>query len=112
MSQIALMFVFAILTAVMSSAMTLLVLWWLYRRRAQKPLEAKLNQVADVIQQRVREGVTEAGEELMPDFRRNVALGFQDAVTTMSTPQGMAKTGADIVEEGLSVLFGRRNPTK
>lgn len=101
-------------TAVLSSVLTLGVAWWFYRTRIEPQLPSRLSKVQAEFQERVRLGVLEAGEELLPAFRKQVAAGFRDAINGVaterlgeSTARAMSR-GADIFEKGLRGLFGGR----
>lgn len=103
-----------IFTAVLSSLLTatfaaLVIAWWL-RRHYQRE-EARL---AELVQERVRAGVAQAGEELLPEFRAEVTAGFIDAVKRLpqagvmgEAARNMARSGADLLGAGLEGFSGR-----
>lgn len=103
-----------VLTAVLSSVFTAIMaagvlVWWLqrhYRREEER--------LAELVQQRVRAGVLEAGEELMPEFRAQVTEGFIEAVKRLpqagvmgEAARNMARSGADLLGAGLEGFSGR-----
>jgi hypothetical protein len=106
------MLVWVIVTAVASSALTLLLAWLAYRGWAQPRLDARLLQLQDTFEQRVRAGVLAAGQELLPALREQVKLGFQDALKdshAAGIAEGTAKIVAgstDLLVDSLNNLFG------
>lgn len=111
-----------LLTALMSSAITLLLGYLIYRRYLEPRLDRQLQQIQAEFEARVKAGVRAAGMELLPDFREQVKLGFTDALSQSHTAGLVEETakvmsvgkdlGAGIVETGLNALFGRGKPTK
>ena len=99
-------------TAVLSSVLTLLLAYLFYRKRIEPALEARMGRVQDEFEQRVQRGVSNAGQELLPAFRQEVANGFRDAlqgITADRLGEGTARAmsrGADLFEKGLRGLFG------
>ena len=71
-----------------------------------------MGRVQAEFEQRVQRGVTNAGQELLPVFRQEVANGFRDAlqgITADRLGEGTARAmsrGADLFEKGLRGLFG------
>ncbi|MDN5938388.1 MAG: hypothetical protein L0H83_06970 [Salinisphaera sp.] len=93
-----------LLTAVISAGVTLIALALAYRIWVAPVLEARLKAVAEEIETRVRSGVTQAGEDLLPAYQERVRDGFRDAVSDWPTRE---------LRQGLSSLFGdkrRRDP--
>lgn len=101
-----------IVTALASSALTLMLGWLAYRAWARPRLDAELLRIQEAFEQRVRSGVLAAGHELLPALREQVKLGFQDALKdshAAGIAEGTAKivTGStDLLVDGLSNLFG------
>ncbi len=62
-------------TSLLSSLLTAVLVLVLVRVY----LNRRIGQIAQVLTERVRQGVGEAGEELLPRFRAEVAEGFADA---------------------------------
>jgi hypothetical protein len=114
--------VLVVLTALMSSVVTLLLAYVIYRRHLEPRLDRQLEQIQAEFETRVKAGVHDAGMELLPDFREQVKLGFTDALSQSHTAGLVEETakvmsvgkdlGAGIVETGLNALFGRSKPTK
>ncbi len=106
----------ALMTAVMSSVMTWLLAYLLYRKALERRIERLREELAAEVEERVRRGAIKAGEELLPEFRKEVTAGFKDAlrgvVTGSDVARTMAKTGADIVGGGLDSLFGQRKRSR
>jgi hypothetical protein len=111
-----------LLTALMSSAITLLLAYLIYRRHLEPQLDQRLEQIQAEFEARVKAGVHEAGMELLPEFRQQVKLGFTDALSQSHTAGLVEETakvmsvgkdlGAGIVETGLNALFGLGKSTK
>lgn len=101
-----------VLTAVLSSVLTLLLATLWYRHRIQPQIEQELLRLQAEFEQRVKHGVLTAGAELMPQLREQVRLGFQDALAKseaaglVENTAGVVNLGADIVSSGLGALFG------
>lgn len=111
-----------LLIALMSSVFTLLLAYILYRRILEPQLDQRLAQIQIELEERVKSGAFAAGQELLPDLREQVKLGFTDALSQSHTAGLVEETakvmtvgkelGAGIVETGLNALFGRGKPTK
>ncbi|MGH8454484.1 MAG: hypothetical protein ACRES4_00310 [Nevskiales bacterium] len=101
-----------VVTAVLSSLCTLGLAWWLYESRLRRRLEARMQELADILEARVHKGVKEAGIELLPAFQERVEAGFKNAMASLPEKgaSAVAKAGASLIGEGLSGLFGRREP--
>lgn len=104
-------FAMLFLTAAASSAFTLLLGWLLYRQVLEKRLDRQLLEVQAEFERRVKQGVLAAGRELLPEFRREVAAGFADALrdSPASAVEGGIKVvaeSASLLEKGLGSLFG------
>ena len=106
------MLIGVLVTALASSALTLVLGWLAYRLWGQSRLDAELVKLQDAFEQRVRSGVLAAGRELLPALREQVKLGFQDALKdshAAGIAEGTAKIvtgGADVVSDALSSLLG------
>jgi hypothetical protein len=111
-----------LLTALTSSVTTLLLACLLYRRILEPQIDQRLEQMQIELEARVKRGAYAAGQELLPDLREQVKLGFTDALSQSHTAGLVEETakvmtvgkelGAGIVETGLNALFGRGKPTK
>ena len=102
-------------TAFLSAVLTLALAAYIYRRRYQELLEKEMLRIAAEIEQRVRQGTLDAGMELLPKFEEKVRDGFLEAIRRWGVSddlRNIAKTGADLVGDGISSLLGRKNPTK
>lgn len=96
----------AFVTALLSSALTLGVAWWLFQNRWRPRVEAEL-------ETRFRERLDEAKEALGEVIRERVRQGVLEAVAELSSPEGLrqtagglAKAGSDLVARGLGSLLG------
>jgi hypothetical protein len=83
-----------------------------YRLWGESRLERAIAEIEEQFEERVRKGVLAAGEQLLPAFREQVALGFRDALKASHAAgiaEGTAKivTGStDLLVDSLSNLFG------
>lgn len=95
-------------TALASSLLTLLLGYLFYMAFIRKKMERRMMEMADIVQDRVRRGATQAGEDLLPQFREKVTEGFKQALREWTTGdfRSKAKVGMNLVEESLSTLFG------
>lgn len=107
-----------LITALVTSIVTLCLAAVVYKVFLAGRIERRAEQIGDDLEQRVRAGVMQAGEDLLPKFREQVALGFKDALAAAArgehveeSVRAMARSGADLLEEGLGALFGRRGPS-
>ena len=103
-------FVIILATAVSTSVMTLLLAYLFHVFYVRKRMEKRMQELAEIVQERVRAGAIEAGSELLPCFREQVTEGFKRALREWSTNdfRKMTKTGMGMVEESLSSLLGAR----
>lgn len=105
-----------LLTAALSAIATAALAYALYQMKLRQTLQAELVAIQDEFEKRVRRGVLAAGEELVPRFREQVSLGFQDALKKSQAAgmvegaagiaSGAVNLGADIIETGLSAFLG------
>ena len=102
-----------VLVAALAGAATtlaLVALW--YRVWGARRLQAELLRIQAEFEQHVKQGVLAAGRELLPAFRENVRLGFEDALKgshAANIAEGTAKivTGStDLLVDSLTNLFG------
>lgn len=99
----------ALMTAVFSSAMTWCLAYLFYKARLANQMDQMRQELADEVEERVRRGAVSAGEELLPEFRREVTEGFREAMRGVARgdmAKEMARTGAEIVGGSLDSLFG------
>jgi hypothetical protein len=102
-------------TALLSSILTLGLAYFLYQRRLKNDLEARLNELSGEFKERVRQGVIEAGMELLPKFRAEVREGFKEAISDTvksniieKTAKSMADIGGALMDTSLKTLFGTK----
>lgn len=101
--------VMLIVATALGTAITTLVLGYAYYLLfVRKRMERRMMEMADIVQDRVKRGALEAGEELLPQFREKVTEGFKQALREFPTGElrSKAKSGIDLVEESLSTILG------
>lgn len=102
----------AVITGLLSAALTWALAWWIYRSRLEAQFDRRLAEIQTEFEQRVKAGVLAAGEELLPLLREQVKLGFQDALRQTQTGElvesyaGVVNQGAEALSTRLSGLFG------
>lgn len=104
-------FTLVLITALTTAVTTLVLGYVVYLLVIRKKMERRMMEMADIIQDRVRRGALEAGEELLPKFREKVTEGFKQALREWSASdfRTKARTGMSMVEESLnSLLSGGR----
>ncbi len=97
-------------TAILTSMITLFSVYVLYIRKIKPGLDVQIAKAGDELEERVKAGVVSAGRELLPEFRDKVTEGFTRALAEWPSSEmtKMAKTGANLVEEGLNTLLGKK----
>lgn len=102
----------ALLTALLSAALTWLVAWGFYRQRLGSEMQKMLGEIQGEFEARVKAGVLAAGEELLPALREQVKLGFQDALretqagSMVEQYAGAVNRSTDALTSRLGGLFG------
>lgn len=100
------------LTAVLSAALTWALAWLVYRQRVAAQLQTALDEIQNEFERRVKSGVLSAGEELMPQLREQVRLGFQDALKQTEAGEmvesyaGAVNRSTEAVSKRLGTLLG------
>jgi hypothetical protein len=102
-------------TALLSSILTLGLSYYWFRRKIKNELRSQLDTVATEIREKVRQGVFEAGVDLLPKYRAEVRQGFKEAMSDTVKPEMIEKTaksmadiGTSLVENSLKVFFGTK----
>ncbi len=100
----------ALVTAALSSIMTLGLAVVLYQRYLAARVEQRLNDVAEDFTARLQA----VAKDLGPTLEAHVRDGVREGLMSLARPQTVAettanvtRTGAGLVEEGLNTLFGR-----
>ena len=103
-------FTIVLATAVLTSVTTLVMAYMFYVLFVRRRMEKRMQELAAIVQERVKQGAIEAGSELLPRFREQVTEGFKRALGEWSTNdfRKMTKTGMGMVEESLSSLLGSK----
>lgn len=107
-----------VLTALLSAALTWVVAYWYYKQRLARELHTMLEDIQAEFEQRVKAGVLAAGEELLPAFREQVKLGFQDALRGTQTGEmvesyaSAVNFGTELISRRLSGLLGGKPSPK
>ncbi|MCB1173767.1 MAG: hypothetical protein KDK39_09390 [Leptospiraceae bacterium] len=104
-----------LITSLCSSVFTLLLGFVTYRFFLKKSLDETIDEVGDLVKERMQSGVMESATALLPEFRREVSEGFKEALAeslsgdvVQRTANLMAKNSTDLVEQGLNLLLGRK----
>lgn len=91
-----------VVTALLSSALTLAGAWVLYKTVLEKRLDQQLLEIQNEFERRVKAGVLAAGEELLPSLRKEVEAGFSDALR--NSPVSAVEGGVKAAAESASLL--------
>lgn len=98
----------ALVTALLSSAATALALWWVFDKRIRPGLERDVDAK-----------LAEALEELGTTVETKVRQGVLDGVSSIPSPEVLrdttrtvARTGVALAEEGLKTLLGGPRPRR
>lgn len=95
-----------VITAIGSSLLTLLFSYVFYVLYLRGVLDRKLDDKLELARAKVKEGMKEAGMELLPRFREEVREGFKEAMGGQII-ENVTKPMSSIVETSLSFLIGR-----
>ncbi len=105
----------AVLTAVLSSVLTLTLARWEIKRRQERVLATLFDRAGTEVERRVRAGAKQAGEDLLPLLGEKVREGFEQAIVALATGkpadlalQELGKTAVRTIGEGIDALFGRK----
>jgi hypothetical protein len=99
-------------TALLSSATTAGAMYLLWRIVLVPDLERRARELAEQATTDASAELTLAGEALVPQFRKAIRDGIQDAVLSpptdrlSQTARGMTTAGANVVEYSLRRIFG------
>lgn len=116
-----------LVTAVLSAALSGLVVWRLWEKvllpltraeadRLAADVQRRAEVLADETVTRAEAELTAAGEALVPKFRRAVRDGIQDAVLAPpterlgQTARGVTNAGVNVIEASLRRIFGEQTP--
>ncbi|MCB1165703.1 MAG: hypothetical protein KDK37_14495 [Leptospiraceae bacterium] len=104
-----------VFTSVLSAILTGFGFYYYYQSRLANRLEKELDEYAEIVKTKLKEGVEEAGESLLPRFKQETRAGFREAITDAlsgqmvdETVRAMTKTGSTLVESSLNLLLGRK----
>lgn len=102
--------ILALVTAALSSVLTLGLALLFYRHYLAARLEQRLDALAADFTARLEQ----VAEDFGPKLEAHVREGVRDGVVSLAKPQSVAETtmsvtrsGAGLVEDGLNTLFGR-----
>ena len=105
----------AVLTAVLSSVLTLVFAKLLIDRWASRYAQSKLELAGEELEKRLRTAATQAGEELLPALQARVRAGFEEAIESIASGrplekkmQEAAKAGVRALGDGIDALLGRK----
>jgi hypothetical protein len=102
-------FVLVLVTATITSALTIAAAWYLYHRYVKQMLVSWIDKKAQ-----------ELGEQLKDRVREGVHTGIKDGLSDVGdsvvkkTREGAAKTGLGMIEESMNMLFwpGKKPSTR
>jgi hypothetical protein len=97
----------AVIIALTSSALSVLILWWVARRS----LEARLNAAGDEIAARVRAAVEEGAEAVAPKIRDAVRSGLDESVEA-ALPTVRDEVAAGVRDGAASVVPALRDEVR
>jgi len=105
----------AIVTAVLSSVLTLVAAKLVIDRWIDRYARKQLDLAAGELERRLRSAAMQAGEDLLPEVQRRVRAGFEEALHSFTsgrpfekTMQEAAKAGLRSFAEGFDALMGRK----
>jgi hypothetical protein len=108
-----LVFLLALATGTISSLFTLIGAYWFLVRPLRGRLHAELEPLLEEAEDRVKRGVLNAGEELLPRFRAEVRRGLKEGVSGLGTDlfetgtQTAVKTGVGLLKSSLDAITGK-----
>lgn len=102
-------------TALLTSLLTGAGVYFYVRFRLLDQIEKELDEYSIILKAKLKEGVSEAGKELLPEFREEVRAGFREAITDAlsgslvdeTVRQTLTRT-TSIIESGLGMFLGKR----
>lgn len=102
-----------VITALLTTGATLATSYFVFVFYLKQRLYREIDELSLVMKAKLREGVLEAGQELLPEFREEVREGFKEAVNQSLSGEfleyaakNVAKNSTSIVEQGLSFFLG------
>lgn len=101
-----------VVTAVISAAISVGAVWWLWHKVLLPDTELRVRELADELTANASQQLTESGEALVPKFRRAVRDGIQDAVLAPptdrigQTARGVTTAGVNVADAVLRRIFG------
>ena len=94
-----------VLTALLSSALTVGLAWWLYQRRLKTELDAQLATAVEEVDGKLKEALQALGDIVEERVKRGVVTGVASLPST-EVLAGTTKSVAELASKGLSALFG------
>lgn len=104
-----------VLTALLTSALTVGGAWWLYRRHLRRELDEQLAAAIEDLEARLQVISKDLGDTIETRVRQGVVKGVTDLPSSdvfVDTTRTVARTGAEIAGTALGALLGRRRPDK
>lgn len=96
------MFAALVVTALLSSVLTLAGAWLIYKSVLEKRLDRQITEIQLEFERRVKTGALAAGEELLPQLRKEVEQGFNDALR--NSPASAVESGVKVAAESANLL--------
>ena len=96
-------------TALLSSALTVGLAWWLYQRRLKAELEAQLESAVAEVDGKLRQALEALGDIVEERVKQGILNGvaaIPSSEVLADTTKSVARTGAELATKGLSALLG------
>ncbi len=98
-----------VLTALLSSALTIGLAWWLYERRLKAELDAQLEAAVAEVDDKLQGALETLGDIVEVRVKQGILSGvaaIPSSEVLADTTKSVARTGAELASKGLSALFG------
>jgi hypothetical protein len=105
----------AVLTAVLSSLLTLVLAKLALDRWGSGYAQSKLDHASGELERRLQAAAMKAGEDLLPELQQRVRAGFEEALASLASGkpfeksmQEAARAGVRAIGDGLDALLGKK----
>ncbi len=111
--------IIVIATSLVTSFFMLILTYFFFQSYLKQKIKKESEEIGQLLKERLRQGVWQAGKDILPEFRQEVREGFTEALSRAISgeiiPQAarqIAKNSQGLVEQGLSFLLGRSQETE